>query len=92
MHVNNRHFIKIYDAIIVWLPRDTVILTYRRGFDFSNGNTVSDPLDFSLRRGDADLGQLNFYDAARFQYGAARFVYTLEYFWQETYYPKSLVE
>ena len=39
-------------------------------------------LTFRFEGGDADLGQLNFYDAARFQYGAARFVYTLEYFRQ----------
>jgi len=39
-------------------------------------------LTFRFEGGDADGGQLNFYDAARFQYGAARFVYTLEYFRQ----------
>jgi hypothetical protein len=39
-------------------------------------------LRFRFEGGDADDGQLNFYDAARFQYGAARFVYTLEYFRQ----------
>lgn len=39
-------------------------------------------LTFRFEGGDADAGQLNFYEAARFQYGAARFVYTLEYFRQ----------
>jgi hypothetical protein len=49
-------------------------------------------LTFRFEGGTQTWDKLNFYDAARFQYGAARFVYTLEYFWQETYYPKSLVE
>jgi hypothetical protein len=39
-------------------------------------------LRFQFEGGDADEGQLNFYDASRFQYGAARFVYTLEHFRQ----------
>jgi hypothetical protein len=39
-------------------------------------------LVFRFDGGDADRGELNFYDAGRFQYGAARFVYTLEYFRQ----------
>jgi hypothetical protein len=39
-------------------------------------------LTFRFDGGDAAEGQLNFYDAGRFQYGAARFVYTLEYFRQ----------
>lgn len=39
-------------------------------------------LSFRFEGGDADEGLLNFYDASRFQYGAARFVYTLEHFRQ----------
>ncbi len=39
-------------------------------------------LRFRFEGGDAAGGTLNFYDAGRFQYGAARFIYTLEYFRQ----------
>jgi hypothetical protein len=39
-------------------------------------------ISFRFTGGDADDGRLNFYDASRFYYGAARFIYTLEYFRQ----------
>jgi hypothetical protein len=39
-------------------------------------------ITFGFRGGDADAGQLNFYDASRFQYGAARLLYTLEHYRQ----------
>ncbi len=39
-------------------------------------------LSFRFSGGDADENQLNFYDASRFMYGAARLIYTLEHFRQ----------
>lgn len=39
-------------------------------------------LTFKFEGGDPEQNQLNFYDASRFLYGAARFVYTLEHFRQ----------
>jgi hypothetical protein len=40
-------------------------------------------ISFSFTGGIADEHELNFYEAGRFQYGAARFIYTLERFRQE---------
>lgn len=37
---------------------------------------------FTFKGGDAEENQLNFYDASRFLYAAARHIYTLEYFRQ----------
>lgn len=39
-------------------------------------------LSFRFLGGDAKQNQLNFYDASRFMYGAARFIYTLEHYRQ----------
>jgi len=38
---------------------------------------------FQFLGGMADNHEMNFYEAGRFQYGAARFIYTLEKFRQE---------
>jgi hypothetical protein len=40
-------------------------------------------LQFKFEGGMADNHELNFYEAGRFQYGAARFIYTIEKFRQE---------
>jgi hypothetical protein len=44
---------------------------------------MSDKIIFNFKGGMADEHALNFYEASRFQYGAARFIYTLEYFRQK---------
>jgi hypothetical protein len=42
-----------------------------------------DTIQFKFEGGMADNHELNFYEASRFQYAAARFIYTLEKFRQE---------
>lgn len=48
-------------------------------------------LTFRFDGGDAEDHQLDIYDAARFQYGAARFIYTLEVLRQKGKVPKRIV-